>query len=65
MELLDYDQLSKQLAVKKSTLYAWVSKNKIPHIRLSGRCVRFDVEAVNQWVANFKILKKTNSESEV
>ena len=51
MDLLDYDQLSKRLSVKKSTLYSWVSQNKIPFVRFSGRCVRFDVEVITTWLS--------------
>ncbi len=51
MDLLDYDQLSKRLSIKKSTLYGWVSQNKIPHIRFSNRCVRFDTNEINNWLA--------------
>jgi|JI10StandDraft_1071094.scaffolds.fasta_scaffold55819_8 excisionase family DNA binding protein len=50
MDLLDYDQLSKRLSVKKSTLYSWVSQNKIPYVRFSGRCVRFNIEAITSWL---------------
>ncbi len=50
MEFLDYNQLSERLSIKKSTLYAWVSMNKIPHVRISGRCVRFNLETITAWL---------------
>ena len=50
MNLLNYDELSKKISVKKSTLYAWVSQNKIPSLRFSNRCVRFNEEDIFEWI---------------
>ncbi|HMQ11010.1 MAG TPA: helix-turn-helix domain-containing protein [Oligoflexia bacterium] len=48
----DYEKLSQFLSVKKSTLYAWVSRNEIPFIRISSRCVRFDFNQIKAWLKN-------------
>jgi predicted DNA-binding transcriptional regulator AlpA len=31
--LLDIDDLSEKLRVKKSTIYSWTSRKRIPHIK--------------------------------
>jgi excisionase family DNA binding protein len=50
--LLGYEQLSQRLGIKLGTLYSWVSRNKIPHIRLSGKLVRFDPVVIDRWLAD-------------
>lgn len=47
-KLIDAETLSEYLAVKVGTIYHWVSQKRIPHVKL-GRCVRFDLEQINQW----------------
>lgn len=39
---LNYSEAAKLLHIPKGTLYAWVHENRVPHIRLSPRMVRFD-----------------------
>ena len=48
--LMDYQELSALLGVKTGTLYSWVSRKRIPHIRLSGRLVRFDPNVITLWL---------------
>jgi len=47
--LLTVRDLSKQLQVKVSTLYAWVAQGKIPSLKING-LVRFDPDAIDRWV---------------
>ncbi len=47
--LLTIKDLSKQLQVKPSTLYAWAAQGKIPCIKLNG-LVRFAREEIETWV---------------
>lgn len=49
-QLLTYDDVSQRLKVKKGTLYAWVSRGRIPFSRLGGRVVRFDADQLDRWV---------------
>ena len=49
-EFLSYDDLSSYLGVPKETLYAWVHHKKIPHIRITGRLIRFRRSEVLQWL---------------
>ena len=56
MKLIGYQETALKLGVKIGTLYSWVSRQGTrsesgpPFIRLSGRCVRFDEEALDQWL---------------
>lgn len=55
MELLTYDQAAELLGVKRGTLYSWVHLKRVPHIRLSKRCVRFDRRELEAWIAKKKV----------
>ena len=48
--LLNYQQLTDRLGIKKNTLYAMVCRKRIPHIRISGRMVRFDSDVIDKWI---------------
>jgi excisionase family DNA binding protein len=40
-----------QLAnVSLQTVLKWARENRIPHHRISARCLRFDVAEVNAWL---------------
>ncbi len=49
-KLLTYKELSRLLAVPTGTLYSLVHREKIPHIRLGRRTVRFDAEEISAWL---------------
>lgn len=49
-ELWDYRQTAERLGVRIGTLYAWVHERRIPHIRFSGKFVRFDPEEIEIWL---------------
>ncbi len=55
MDLLTYEEAADLLGVKRGTLYAWVSEKRIPHVRLSARCVRFEKPALLEWVAKRRV----------
>ncbi len=48
--LLDYNAAAQLLGIPRGTLYAWVSGGRIPHIRFSGRMVRFDPDEIEAWI---------------
>jgi len=56
MRLIDITTLSSLLSVKPKTIYDWVHRNTIPHIKL-GKLVRFDENEIKKWLEN----KKSNS----
>jgi excisionase family DNA binding protein len=50
--LLTVKALSQQLQIKPSTLYAWVSQNKIPCVRIHG-LIRFRPEDIEGWLIGY------------
>ena len=49
-DLLTYAQASTLLNMKLGTLYALVAQNRVPHVRLGRRLVRFSRGALDVWV---------------
>lgn len=49
-EYLDYEQASRILNVRRATLYSWVCRRRIPHIRLGPRCIRFSRLELCEWL---------------
>ncbi|MCS6319770.1 MAG: helix-turn-helix domain-containing protein [Nitrospira sp.] len=52
--MLTVKELSAWLNIKPSTLYLWVSQNKIPCRRIHG-LVRFEPEVIEAWLKSFEI----------
>ena len=50
--MLTIKELSAWLNIKPSTLYLWVSQNKIPCHRIHG-LIRFDPDAIQAWLKGF------------
>ena len=48
--LMTYLEAAEFLNMKLATLYSKVSRKEIPHLRLSGRMVRFDPERLAEWL---------------
>jgi len=50
-DLLTYAQAANLLNLKLGTLYALVAQNRVPHVRLGRRLVRFSRPALEAWVS--------------
>jgi excisionase family DNA binding protein len=50
--LWGYPELCQYLRIKPGTAYSWVSRNTIPYLRISGRCVRFEPDAIKDWATS-------------
>lgn len=48
--LISYRAAALHLGIEMGTLYAWVARKRIPHIRFGPRCVRFDVRDLDAWI---------------
>ncbi len=48
--LIDIRELSAITGIKIGTLYHWVSEGRVPHLKLSQRCLRFSVLAIRKWL---------------
>ena len=51
--MLTVKELSAWLNIKPSTLYLWVSQNKIPCRRIHG-LIRFEPDAIQAWLNSFR-----------
>ena len=51
-KLLNIDELAEILGVTKATIYSWTSHNKIPHIKLSKRLLKFREKEIMDWIAD-------------
>lgn len=49
--LWDVDQVAEYLRLAPGTIYHFLSEHKLPCVRISARCVRFDPKAIEEWVA--------------
>ena len=49
--LLRVNEAADLLGIEVGTLYHWVSESRVPHIKLSLRCLRFRRDDLVQWVA--------------
>ena len=52
---LSYQQAASLLGVPVGTLYAWVHQKRVPHIRISGRLVRFDRTELVSWLEGRRV----------
>lgn len=50
--LMTIRDLSNQLQIKTTTLYAWAAQGKIPSRKIHG-VLRFDPKEIQQWLASF------------
>lgn len=49
--MMTYKQLAEWWHVPLGTVYSWVSRGCIPHVRLADRSVRFEREELEAWLA--------------
>jgi excisionase family DNA binding protein len=54
--------ISTLCGVTLQTILKWARENKIPHHRISARCLRFDVAEVNAWLQAKRDANKLKSE---
>jgi excisionase family DNA binding protein len=59
-KLLSVDEVSEMLGVTKATIYSWTSRNKIPHIKLSKRLLKFSKNDIEAWIAKRAISADTS-----
>ncbi len=55
--MLDIHELSKELKISTGGIYHWVSQRKIPYLKI-GRNIRFDPEAIKQWLESKEVNPK-------
>ncbi len=50
-KLLNIDEVAEILGVTKATIYSWTSHNKIPHIKLTKRLLKFREKDIMDWIS--------------
>ena len=50
-KLWDVREVAEFLGLAVGTVYHLLSQKRLPCVRLSGRCVRFDPRRIEEWVA--------------
>ncbi|MDP2342263.1 MAG: helix-turn-helix domain-containing protein [Deltaproteobacteria bacterium] len=53
---LTYEQAAEYLGVALPTLYSLVCRKAVPHVRLSARMVRFDVDDLDRWLDSRRVV---------
>ena len=49
--LLNVNEAAELLGVGVGTLYHWVSEGRVPHVKLSARCLRFRRADLEKWIS--------------
>lgn len=49
-KLLTPSDVASMIGINKKVLYQWTYKNKIPHLKLSKRMIRFKESELNEWL---------------
>ena len=57
MKISTVKDVAKFLNAKESTIYSWVSSERIPSFKINA-LVHFDMEEIEGWVRNSKMMKK-------
>lgn len=50
---LNTSEVATHLGVSPRTIRPWLAEGLIPHVRLPGRFVRFDRDAIDAWARSF------------
>jgi len=50
---VDVKAAARFLGVSSSLVYAYVERKQIPHYRMMGRCIRFNISELEKWRQKF------------
>ena len=53
--MITYRELAQRWNVPIGTIYSWVARGCIPHVRLGDRSVRFEPAVLEQWMARRRV----------
>lgn len=60
-DIIGYTDAARLLGVAVGTCYAWVHQGRLPHFRLSARCVRFSRRALIAFLETRAVAASTRS----
>lgn len=63
-KLLNIDEVSKILGVTRATIYSWTSRNRIPHVKLSKRLLKFREKEIMDWIARKSVTTNPEPQAE-
>lgn len=49
-KLLTYREFCELTGIPLATAYSMVARHRVPHVRLSARLVRFDLDEIQRWL---------------
>lgn len=56
-----YELAEELTGLCRNTLYSYVAKKKIPHIRIGGRLIRFESDKLIEWLKQNEVSVKRKS----
>ena len=51
-KLLTYREFCELTGIPLATAYSMVARHRVPHVRLSARLVRFDLDEIQRWLTS-------------
>lgn len=58
--LLNADEVSQMIDVRRDTIYRWVSQKRIPYVKV-GRSTKFNIDAISEWLKEASVACKDYS----
>lgn len=54
-KLINIQELSRMTGFTVGTLYQFCSQKRLPFLRFSRRCIRFDVNEIMEWIVKHRV----------
>ena len=54
-KLLTYREFCELTGIPLATAYSMVARHRVPHVRLSARLVRFDLDEIHRWLTTHTV----------
>ncbi len=55
--LININELSEYIGLSTSTIYSWVSQQRIPFVKC-GRLTKFDIQRIDEWIEESSVEEK-------
>ena len=53
--LMTIKDIAEYLQIKERTISSWINKGTIPHIKLSNKAIRFNLNTINEWLSSKEV----------
>jgi excisionase family DNA binding protein len=54
-KLITYREFCEFTGIPLATAYSMVARHRVPHVRLSARLVRFDLDEIQRWLTTHTV----------